>query len=73
MEVVGARYVRWGNPPACPYNLSFQFDHVLMIGGVVTFGPPARCKQTRSINKSKQADYIVNQFYGRVFRDNHSL
>ena len=42
-----------------------------MIGGVVTLGPPAQCKQTRSINKSKQADYIVNQFYGRVFRDNH--
>ena len=40
-----------------------------MIGGVVTLGPPAQCKQTRSINKSKQADYIVNQFYGRVFRD----
>ena len=44
-----------------------------MIGGVVTLGPPAQCKQTRSINKSKQADYIVNQFYGRVFRDNHIL
>ena len=40
-----------------------------MIGGVVTLGPPAQCKQTRSINKSKRADYIVNQFYVRVFRD----
>ena len=44
-----------------------------MIGGVVTLGPPAQCKQTRSINKSKQKDYIVNQFYVRVFRDNHIL
>ena len=44
-----------------------------MIGGVVTLGPPAQCKQIRSINKSKQADYIVNQFYVRVFRDNHIL
>ena len=42
-----------------------------MIGGVVTLGAPSQCKQTRSINKSKQADYIVNQFYVCVFRDNH--
>ena len=42
-----------------------------MTGGVVNLGPPSQCKQTRSINKSKQADYIVNQFYVRVFRDNH--
>ena len=44
-----------------------------MIDGVVTLGPPAQCKQTRSISKSKQKDYIVNQFYVRVFRDNHIL
>ena len=73
MEVVDARQVRWGNPPACPYNLSFQFDHVFMIGGVVTLGRPSQCKQTRSINTSKQADYIVNQFYVCVFRDSHIL
>ena len=42
-----------------------------MIAGVVTLGPPSQYKQTRSINKSKQADSIVNQFYVRVFRDNH--
>ena len=65
--------MRWDNPPACPYNFSFQIDHVLMIGGVMTLGPPAKCKQTRSINKSKRADYIVNQFYVRVFRDSHIL
>ena len=39
----------------------------------MTLGPPAQCKQTRSINKSKRADYIVNQFYVRVFRDSHIL
>ena len=39
----------------------------------MTLGPPAKCKQTRSINKSKRADYIVNQFYVRVFRDSHIL
>ena len=42
-----------------------------MIGGVVTLGAPSQCKQTRSINKYKRADYIVNQFYVCVFRDNH--
>ena len=39
----------------------------------MTLGPPAKCKQTRNINKSKRADYIVNQFYVRVFRDSHIL